>query len=162
MSRGLGDVYKRQGWSPDDIDLVIPHQANVRIIEAVAMGLMLPMERFFINIDKYGNTSAASVGIALDEAVAQGRVQPGAKIVFVAFGAGFTSGAVALEWTADPAAAARAASVEPVASVRAPLDWASVDPISPRLAAVLNDPAGPPVPLDDVVPGEPAHAHSED
>ncbi len=152
----------KAGWSPDEVDLVIPHQANVRIIEAVAKGLKLPMDRFFVNIDKYGNTSAASVGIALDEAVAQGRVKPGDKIVFVAFGAGFTSGAVAIEWTADPAMAARAADVEPVASVRVPLDWASVDPMPPRLAAVLNDPAGPQVPLDDVVPGEPAHAHSED
>ncbi|MEX1296814.1 MAG: beta-ketoacyl-ACP synthase III [Candidatus Limnocylindrales bacterium] len=153
---------EKAGWRPDEIDLVIPHQANVRIIEAVAKGLKLPMERFFVNIDKYGNTSAASVGIALDEAVAEGRVKPGDKIVFVAFGAGFTSGAIALEWTADPSAAARAADVEPVASVRAPLDWASVDPIPPRLAAVLEDPSGPQVPLDDVVPGEPAHAHSED
>ena len=153
---------EKAGWTADEIDLVIPHQANVRIIEAVAKGLKLPMDRFFVNNDKYGNTSAASVGIALDEAVAEGRVKPGDKIVFVAFGAGFTSGAIALEWTADPAQAARATSVEPVASVRAPLDWASVDPIPPRLAAVLNDPAGPQVPLDDVVPGEPAHAHTEE
>jgi len=80
----------------------------------------------------------------------------------VAFGAGFTSGAIALEWTADPDDRLRAASVEPVASVRAPLDWSSVDPIPPRLAAVLDDPNGPPVPLDDVVPGEPAHAHKEE
>jgi 3-oxoacyl-[acyl-carrier-protein] synthase-3 len=153
---------EKAGWSADEIDLVIPHQANVRIIEAVAKGLKLPMDRFFVNIDKYGNTSAASVGIALDEAVAQGRVKPGDKLVFAAFGAGFTSGAIALEWTADPAAAQRAATVEPVARVRAPLDWASVDPIPPRLAAVLNDPAGPPVPLDDVVPGEPQSAHIEE
>ncbi len=153
---------EKAGWSAEEIDLVIPHQANVRIIEAVAKGLDLPMDRFFVNIDKYGNTSAASVGIALDEAVAEGRVKPGDKLVFVAFGAGFTSGAVALEWTADPALAARAAAIEPVASVRAPLDWASVDPIPPRLAAVLNDPSGPQVPLDDVVPGEPEHAHREE
>ena len=152
----------KAGWSPDEVDLVIPHQANVRIIEAVAKGLKLPMERFFVNIDKYGNTSAASVAIALDEAVAEGRVEPGSKLVFVAFGAGFTSGAIALEWTADPDDAARGSAVEPVASVRAPLDWASVDPIPPRLAAVLDDPSGPPVPLDDVVPGEPEPAHIEE
>jgi len=152
----------KAGWRPDEVDLVIPHQANVRIIEAVAKGLKLPMERFFVNIHKYGNTSAASVGIALDEAVAAGRVKPGDKLVFVAFGAGFTSGAIALEWTADPALAQRAAEVAPLASVRAPLDWASVDPIPPRLAAVLDDPSGPQVPLDDVVPGEPEHAHREE
>jgi 3-oxoacyl-[acyl-carrier-protein] synthase-3 len=153
---------ERAGWTPEEVDLFIPHQANVRIIEAVAKGLKLPLDRFFVNIDKYGNTSAASVGIALDEAVAEGRVQPGNKLVFVAFGAGFTSGAIALEWTADPADASRGRLVEPVASVRAPLDWASVDPIPPRLAAALTDPSGPQVPLDDVVPGEPEHAHTEE
>jgi len=153
---------EKAGWTPDQVDLFIPHQANIRIIEAVAKGLRLPLDRFFVNIDRYGNTSAASVGIALDEAVAEGRVKVGDKLVFVAFGAGFTSGAIALEWTADPTDRLRAASVEPVASVRAPLDWSSVDPIPPRLAAVLDDPNGPPVPLDDVVPGEPAHAHTEE
>lgn len=153
---------EKAGWTPEEVDLFIPHQANVRIIEAVAKGLRLPMDKMVVNIDKYGNTSAASVGIALDEAVREGRVKPGDKLVFVAFGAGFTSGAIALSWTADPADSARADAVEPVASVRAPLDWASVDPIPPRLAAVLNDPQGPPVPLDDVVPGEPEPAHHEE
>jgi 3-oxoacyl-[acyl-carrier-protein] synthase-3 len=153
---------EKAGWTPDEVDLVIPHQANVRIIEAVAKGLKLPMERFVVNIHKYGNTSAASVGIALDEAVREGRVKPGDKLIFVAFGAGFTSGAIALEWSADPAHSVRSESVEPMASVRAPLDWASVDPIPPRLAAVLSDPAGPPVPLDDVVPGDPQPAHTEE
>ncbi len=95
-----------------------------------------------VNIDRYGNTSAASVGIALAEAVRGGRVQPGDKLVLVAFGAGFTSGAVAITWTADPAHSARSDDVEPVASVRAPLDWDSVDPMPPRLAAVLADRAG--------------------
>jgi 3-oxoacyl-[acyl-carrier-protein] synthase-3 len=153
---------EKAGWEPVDVDLFIPHQANVRIIEAVAKGLGLPMDRMMVNIDRYGNTSAASVGIALDEAVRDGRIDVGDKIVLVAFGAGFTSGAVAIEWTADPAAAVRADAVAPHASVRVPLDWDSVDPIPPRLAAVLADPDGPPVPLDDVVPGEPEHAHKED
>ncbi len=153
---------EKAGWTADEVDLFIPHQANVRIIEAVAKGLGLPMERMFVNIHKYGNTSAASVGIALDEAVREGRVKPGDKLVFVAFGAGFTSGAVALSWTADPADSARSAAVEPFASVRAPIDWDSVDPIPPRLAAVLNDPQGPPVPLDDVVPGDPQPPHREE
>jgi 3-oxoacyl-[acyl-carrier-protein] synthase-3 len=151
----------KAGWQPADVDLFIPHQANVRIIEAVAKGLGLPMERMMVNIDRYGNTSAASVAIALDEAVRGGRVQPEDKLVLFAFGAGFTSGAVALTWTADPADSQRSDGVAPVASVRAPLDWASVDPMPPRLAAVLADPAGPPVPLDDVVPGEPEPATQE-
>jgi len=145
----------KAGWQASDVDLFVPHQANVRIIEAVAKGLGLPMERMVVNIDRYGNTSAASVAIALDEAVREGRIRVGDRLVLFAFGAGFTSGAAALTWTADPAHSARSDSVSPVASVRAPLDWSSVDPIPPRLAAVLADPGGPPVPLDDVVPGEP-------
>lgn len=154
----------RAGLRPDDIDLFIPHQANIRIIEAVAKGLDLPMERMYVNLDRYGNTSAASVPIALAEAVNEGRVKPGDHIVLVAFGAGFTSGAVAMEWTADPArgpigdAAVRPEDVR----VRLPVDWDSVDPIPPALAEVLGRPVVPGVelPLDDVVPGEPAHAHS--
>ena len=66
----------KAGWQPDEVDLFIPHQANVRIIEAVAKGLGLPMEKMFVNVDRYGNTSAASVAIALDEAVRSGRIQP--------------------------------------------------------------------------------------
>ena len=136
---------------------MIPHQANIRIIEAVAKGLGFPMERIFVNLDRYGNTSAASVPLALAEAVDSGRVKVGDRIVFVAFGAGFTSGAVALEWTADPAAGARAASIRPgEIAVRLPVDWDSVDPIPPQLAAGLAAPGPVEVPLDDVVPGEPA------
>jgi len=151
----------RAGWDPSEVDLFIPHQANIRIIESVAKGLGLPMDKMFVNVDRYGNTSAASVGIALAEAVDFGRVKVGDKIVFVAFGAGFTSGAAAVEWTADPANGRRSESVEPVASVRAPVDWDSVDPMPARLTAVLEDREGPQVPLDDVVPGEPEHARRE-
>ena len=130
------------GLQPADIDLFIPHQANIRIIEAVAKGLGLPMERMFVNLDRYGNTSAASVPIALAEAVNEGRVKVGDRIVLVAFGAGFTSGAVAIEWTADPArgiagdAAVQASDI----SVRLPVDWDSVDPIPEALAEVMRRP----------------------
>ncbi|CAN5716967.1 ketoacyl-ACP synthase III [soil metagenome] len=151
---------ERAGWQPDEIDLFIPHQANLRIIESVAKGLNLPMDKMFVNLDRYGNTSAASVGIALAEAVDSGRIKIGDKVVLVAFGAGLTSGGIALEWTADPANGARAESVEPVASVREPQDWGSVDPIPDRLRRVLEG-GEPRVPLDDVVPGEPEHAHRE-
>jgi len=151
----------KAGWTPADVDLFVPHQANVRIIEAVAKGLRLPLQKMVVNIDRYGNTSAASVAIALDEAVRGGRVERGDRLVLFAFGAGFTSGAAALTWTADPADSSRSDRVEPVARVRAPVEWASVDPMPPRLAAVLADPSGPPVPLDDVVPGEPEPAHRE-
>src|SRR3990170_3649267 len=91
------------GLEPADVSLFIPHQANIRIMDAVAKGLDLPIERFFVNLDRYGNTSAASVPIALAEAVNTGRIAIGDNICIVAFGAGFTSGAATIQWTADPA-----------------------------------------------------------
>jgi 3-oxoacyl-[acyl-carrier-protein] synthase-3 len=155
------EAIRRAGLEPSDIDLFIPHQANMRIIEAVAKGLDLPMDRMYVNLDRYGNTSAASVPIALAEAVNEGRVKVGDRIVFVAFGAGFTSGAVAVEWTADPARGiAGDAAVRPDdVHVRLPVDWDSVDPIPPALAAIMAQPGTVDVPLDDVVPGEPEHVH---
>ena len=151
---------RRSGLTPDDIDLFIPHQANIRIIEAVAKGLDLPMDRIFVNLDRYGNTSAASVPIALAEAVNEGRVQVGDNVTMVAFGAGFTSGAVTVEWTADPARGLVGdAAVDPAdVHVRLPVDWDSVDPIPAALAELMNRPGTVDVPLDDVVPGEPEHA----
>src|SRR5512141_1249964 len=152
---------RRSGLEPKDISLFIPHQANIRIIEAVAKGLDLPMDRMYVNLDRYGNTSAASVPIALAEAVNEGRVKAGDHLVFVAFGAGFTSGAVAMEWTADPAAGPRGdAAVRPEdVSVRLPVDWDSVDPIPPALAEILRRPMPGELDLTDVAPGEPEHAH---
>ena len=73
-----------------DVDLMIPHQANIRIIEATAKHANIPMEKVYVNVDRYGNTSAASVPIALDEAIATGRVGEGSTVLLVAFGAGFT------------------------------------------------------------------------
>jgi hypothetical protein len=150
---------RRSGLTPADVNLFIPHQANIRIIEAVAKGLDLPMDKMFINLDKYGNTSAASVPIALAEAVNEGCVKVGDNVTIVAFGAGFTSGAVTIEWTADPArgmTADEAIRPEDV-SVRLPVDWDSVDPIPDALAALMRQPGGIDVP-DDVAPGEPEHA----
>jgi 3-oxoacyl-[acyl-carrier-protein] synthase-3 len=77
---------------------VIPHQANIRIIESSIKRLGLPPERVFVNLDRYGNTSAASIPIALCEAAAQGRVHPGDRLVLVGFGAGLTWAAAAIEW----------------------------------------------------------------
>jgi 3-oxoacyl-[acyl-carrier-protein] synthase III len=74
----------------NDIDLLIPHQANVRIIEATAKHAGVPMEKVYVNVDRYGNTSSASIPIALDEALACGRISEGANVLLVAFGAGFT------------------------------------------------------------------------
>ena len=149
---------RKAGLGPDDISLFIPHQANIRIIEAVAKGLDLPMDRMFVNLDRYGNTSAASVPIALAEAVNEGRVAVGDNICIVAFGAGFTSGAATIQWTADPArGVAGDAAVQPGdIEVRLPVDWDSVDPIPPALAELMARDTLQ-VPLDDVVPGEPAH-----
>jgi 3-oxoacyl-[acyl-carrier-protein (ACP)] synthase III-like protein len=119
------------------------------------------MEKMFVNVDRYGNTSAASVPIALAEAVDSGRIKIGDKVVLVAFGAGLTSGGIALQWTADPLLGKRAESVDPVAKVREPVDWSSVDPIPERLRQVLER-TGPAVPLDDVVPGEPEPAKRDE
>lgn len=148
---------RKAGLEPDDISLFIPHQANIRIIEAVAKGLDLPMDRMYTNVHRYGNTSAASVPIAMAEAVNEGRVKVGDNITIVAFGAGFTSGAVTLEWTADPARGASADdAVRPEdVHVRLPVDWNSVDPIPPALAEIMARPGTVNPPLDDVVPGEP-------
>jgi 3-oxoacyl-[acyl-carrier-protein] synthase-3 len=83
----------------DDIQLLIPHQANQRIIEAAARGLNYPMEQVMVNLERYGNTSTASIPIATVEALEQGRLNPGDKTVMVAFGGGLTWGAALVEWT---------------------------------------------------------------
>ncbi|MEI6106238.1 MAG: beta-ketoacyl-ACP synthase III [Opitutae bacterium] len=82
----------------DQISLVIPHQANIRIIETLAKNLGVPLERFFINLDRYGNTSAASIPLALDEARRAGRIKPGDYTLLVAFGAGLTYGSTLIRW----------------------------------------------------------------
>ena len=154
------EAIRKSGLGPDDVSLFIPHQANIRIIEAVAKGLDLPMEKMFVNLDRYGNTSAASVPLALAEAVNGGRVKVGDNIVLVAFGAGFTSGAVTIQWTADPArGVAGEAAVDPSdVSIRPPVDWDSVDPIPDALVELMRRPGPVDVPLDDVAPGEPESA----
>lgn len=98
MASATEEVVKKAGLTLDDIALVIPHQANGRIIEAAARGLRMPMERFVVNIDRYGNTSAASIPIALCEAMEHGRIRAGDHLVMVGFGGGLTWGALALQW----------------------------------------------------------------
>ena len=98
MRDSANAVIARAGLTADDIKLVIPHQANLRIIDAIATRLAVPNERVFVNLHKYGNTSAAAVAIALDEASRTGRIQRGDKIILVAFGAGLTWAAAAIEW----------------------------------------------------------------
>jgi 3-oxoacyl-[acyl-carrier-protein] synthase-3 len=91
-------VLDASGLTADQVDLVVPHQANLRIVEAVAQRLRLPAERMYVNIARYGNTSSASVPIALDEAVRDGRLRPGMTALLCAFGAGFTWGAALVDW----------------------------------------------------------------
>ena len=86
------------GLTPDDIACVIPHQANLRIIEAIADRLKIPLERFLVNLDKYGNTSAAAVAIALDEANRTGRIKTGDYVLMVVFGGGLTWASTIIEW----------------------------------------------------------------
>ena len=91
-------LLERHGFTARDVNLFIPHQANLRIIEAATKRLGLPMDRTFVNIDRYGNTGAASVYVALAEAVSVGRLHPGDLVLLAAFGGGFTWGAALLRW----------------------------------------------------------------
>ena len=96
MPEAAERALKKADVSVDDIDLLIPHQANLRIIEAVGQRLGVPREKVYVNVDKYGNTSAATVIIALDEAIQQGRAKPEDLILLVTFGAGLTWGSTLL------------------------------------------------------------------
>jgi 3-oxoacyl-[acyl-carrier-protein] synthase-3 len=98
MEGAARDILEQHGIAANQINLVIPHQANRRIIESIAQYLELPMERFFVNLDRYGNTSAASIPIALDEARRAGRINPGDLTLLVAFGAGLTYGSALIRW----------------------------------------------------------------
>ncbi|MBI5837760.1 MAG: ketoacyl-ACP synthase III [Candidatus Eisenbacteria bacterium] len=91
-------VMEDAGITADDIRLLVPHQANLRMIQALGERLGVPDERVYVNIDRFGNTSSASVPIALDEVVRSGRLVPGDMVVLVAFGGGLTWGALALRW----------------------------------------------------------------
>ncbi len=102
MASATLEVVERAGLTMDDVDLIVPHQANLRIIEASARSLKLPMDRFVVNIEKYGNTSTASIPIAIVEAVAAGRIKPNDKVVLVGFGGGLTWGAALVEWAVQP------------------------------------------------------------
>jgi 3-oxoacyl-[acyl-carrier-protein] synthase-3 len=91
-------ILERNGFKPTDIDLFVPHQANLRIIEAAVKRVGLPMERVIVNVERYGNTGAASVYVALEEAWATKRLRAGDLVLLAAFGGGFTWGAVLLRW----------------------------------------------------------------
>ncbi len=99
MGTAMEEALANAGMTAADMDLFIPHQANLRIIDSASKRLNLPAEKVFVNIEKYGNTSAAAVPIALCEAIDQGRVYPGAHLGMVAFGAGLTWAAAVVKWT---------------------------------------------------------------
>lgn len=98
MNEAALAVLEKAEATNDDVDLLIAHQANIRIIDAVAKRLKLPKDKVFVNIEKYGNTSAATIPIALCEAVEEGRLKSGDLLVIDAFGAGLTWGAMAIRW----------------------------------------------------------------
>ena len=94
-----GDIaLKQAGLRAEDVDLMVPHQANLRIIEAMAKYAGIPMDKVFVNVDRYGNMSSATIPVGLDEAVEQGRLKPGMNVLTVTFGAGFTWGAMVIRW----------------------------------------------------------------
>ncbi|HET9913384.1 MAG TPA: beta-ketoacyl-ACP synthase III [Anaerolineales bacterium] len=99
MASATREVLDCAGLTLDQVQWIVPHQANIRIIEAAARGLKLPMDRFIVNLERYGNTSTASVPMAMVEALEKGQIKPGDKIVMIGFGGGLTWGAVAAEWT---------------------------------------------------------------
>jgi 3-oxoacyl-[acyl-carrier-protein] synthase-3 len=104
MAASSLEAIGRSGLQPDDIDLVIPHQANQRIIDATARRLKKPMSDVVVNISRYGNTSAASIPIAIAEAWEHGQIRPGQTLLLTAFGAGLAWGSLVLDWTLPPPA----------------------------------------------------------
>lgn len=98
ITENINKVLEKTNNSVDDIKYIIPHQANYRIIEHAAKSCNIPLEKFYMNLDLYGNTSAASIGIAFDIMVQNNLLQKGDKIILVGFGGGMTSGAILLEW----------------------------------------------------------------
>jgi 3-oxoacyl-[acyl-carrier-protein] synthase III len=98
MAEACDEALRRAGLTADEVDLLIPHQANIRIIEATAKHAGMPMDKVMVNVDRYGNTSSASIPLALDQAIAEGRVKPGSILLLVAFGAGFTWGSAVIRW----------------------------------------------------------------
>ncbi len=98
MAEATDEALHRACVTADQVDLFVPHQANVRIIEATAKHAGIPMDKVMVNLDRYGNTSAGSIPIALDQAIQEGRVKKGSLLLFVAFGSGFTWGSAVVRW----------------------------------------------------------------
>ena len=129
IARAAREVTEAAGLKLGDVDLLIPHQANIRIIDSAVKDLGVPRDRVYVNLQRYGNTSAASIPIALCEAVEEGRLQPGDHAVLVGFGAGLTWGAVLLRWGVPT-------PVPPVPRWRRALHWAGYRLASLRSLAI--------------------------
>lgn len=171
MGSALGTVLKKAEMTTDDVDLFIPHQANARIIEYAAQEYGLPPEKVVMNVDRYGNTSAASVPLALAEAFDDGRAQPGDRLALVAFGAGLTwasavvqlgrpwsrstplTGATPLSRRSPDHRASRSARSLSLSVLASPLLSAPLLSASPLAASLLSvlaesaDPLAPALPL---------------
>jgi len=135
MQEASNEVLERSGVAAADIDLVVPHQANRRIIDSLAHHLGVSDDKVMINIDKYGNTSAATVPIALTEALEAGRLKPRSNVLMAAFGAGLTSGAAIIKW---------GPRVTPVAESDAelpPCSQSALEILAPAIAANNAEPA---------------------
>jgi 3-oxoacyl-[acyl-carrier-protein] synthase-3 len=100
------DLLEELDFDVDDVDVYVPHQANVRIIDHAAKKLGIPREKVVVNVDRYGNTSSGSIPLALADAIGDGRIRPGAKVLMTGMGAGLTWGSGLIEWTDEMAAAA--------------------------------------------------------
>ena len=98
MAKACDEALEKAGVRAEDIDLLVPHQANLRIIESTAKHAGIPMSKVMVNVDRYGNTSAASIPLALAQGVEEGRIRPGSLLLMVTFGAGFTWGSVVMRW----------------------------------------------------------------
>jgi 3-oxoacyl-[acyl-carrier-protein] synthase-3 len=99
MGRAVQEALEQVNMTTNDVQWIVPHQANYRIIETAAKYLKMPLDKFVINVDRYGNTSTASIPIATVEAIQKAQIKPKDKIVFVGFGGGLTWGAMVVEWT---------------------------------------------------------------
>ncbi|HQR18655.1 MAG TPA: beta-ketoacyl-ACP synthase III [Gemmatimonadales bacterium] len=98
MSEACDQALSRAGITADQVDLMVPHQANLRIIEATAKHAGMPLSKVMVNVDRYGNTSSASIPLAIDQAVQEGRIKPGSVILLVSFGGGFTWASAVVRW----------------------------------------------------------------
>jgi len=94
----IAELTRRADITPDQLDHIIPHQANLRIIDFISKKMGIPKERFLLNLDRYGNTAAASVGLALDENLQNGTIKPGERVLMMGFGGGLSWGGMLLQF----------------------------------------------------------------